>query len=72
MDITWSTEKNVNYDSCTESIRKNSQDNEDTTPPRHKYSVRVTHCGVTMVNCKEYVSNIDCSDLNLKCELNDK
>ena len=29
MDITWSTEKNVNYDSCTESIRKNSQDNDD-------------------------------------------
>lgn len=37
MDITWSMEKNVNYDSCTESIRKNSQDKDDiySTPKSH-------------------------------------
>ena len=29
MDITWSTEKNVNYDSCTESIRMSTHDKKD-------------------------------------------
>lgn len=31
MDIIWSTENNVNYDSCTKGIRKNSEDKEDIT-----------------------------------------
>lgn len=29
MDITWSTKKNVNYDSRAKDIRKNSEDKED-------------------------------------------
>ena len=31
MDITWSTKKNVNYDSRAKDIRKNSEDKEDIT-----------------------------------------
>jgi hypothetical protein len=31
MDITWSTKNDVNYDSCTKGIRKNSEDKEDIT-----------------------------------------
>ena len=62
MDITWSTEKNVNYDSCTESIRKNSQDKEDISTTLTQV---LRTCDTLWSNngqLQKYVSNIDGSD----------